>query len=205
MLDHVMTIPSDTLALLIFVARLAIGSFLLPSGLGKLTDLTDFARGVRTYHLLPDRAVPLFSRLLPWIEIAVALTLVLGILVPVVAIAATVLVTCFTIAVVINLLRGREIACHCHGIAASPTISWGTVARNLPLIGLSLWLGVVAPIATTWTDWLQLWNTDLRVIDSPVVVVVIGCLIAFWWVALLLVEWIGHLHAQTAQLLKDRV
>lgn len=204
MLDYFMAIPGATLAALIFVARLAIGSFLLPSGLGKLADLTAFTAGVRAYRILPERLVPVFSRMLPWLEITLALMLLLGILVPTAALITSLLVACFTIAVGINLARGREIDCQCHGVAGSRSISWGTIARNLPLIGLSLWLGFASPLAATWADWLQRWAADLRLINSPVALILSGCLIAFWWLALLLIEWIGHLHSQTNQLLKDQ-
>ena len=204
MLDYFMTIQGPTLATLILIARLAIGSFLLPSGLGKLADLAGFTSGVRDYRILPNHLVPVFSRLLPWLEIVLALALLLGVLVPIAAVAVSVLVACFTIAVVINLVRGREINCQCHGVAGSRTISWGTVARNLPLIGLSLWLGVAAPLALTSIDWLQRWTIDLTLIGSPAAAILAVCCIGFWWVALLLIEWIGHLHTKTDQLLKDQ-
>ena len=204
MLDYFMTIQGPTLATLILIARLAIGSFLLPSGLGKLADLAGFTAGVRDYRILPNHLVPVFSRLLPWLEIVLALALLLGVLVPIAAVGVSVLVSCFTIAVAINLARGWQINCQCHGVAGSRTISWGTVARNLPLIGLSLWLGIAAPGALTWTDWLQGWTIDLTLIGSPAAAMLTVCCICFWWVALLLIEWIGHLHTKTEQLLKDQ-
>lgn len=204
MLDYFMTTSGATLATLVLIARLAIGSFLLPSGLGKLSDLADFTAGVRAYRILPNRLVPVLSQLLPWIEITLALALLLGVLVPIAAVAVSMLVACFTIAVVINLMRGREINCQCHGVAGSRTISWGTVARNMPLIGLSLWLGIATPVGLNWTDWLQRWTIDLGLIGSPAAAILALCCIGFWWVALLLIEWIGHLHTKTEQLLKDQ-
>lgn len=204
MLDYFMTTSGATLATLILIARLAIGSFLLPSGIGKLTDLADFTAGVRNYRILPNHLVPVFSWLLPWLEILLALMLLLGVLVPIAAVGVSVLVACFTIAVVINLARGREINCQCHGVAGSRTISGGTVARNMPLIGLSLWLGIAAPVGLNWTDWRQRWTIDLGLIGSPSAAILALCCIGFWWLALLLIEWIGHLHTKTEQLLKDQ-
>jgi uncharacterized membrane protein YphA (DoxX/SURF4 family) len=200
-----MNTSSDTFLVMILFARLAIGSFLLPSSVGKIRDLPRFTAGVRAYRILPDRVVPVFSWVLPWIELALALLLVLGIYVPLTALAVSILVSCFTIAVVVNLVRGRTIACHCHGLAGNRTITWGTVARNLPLIGLSLWLSFAAPTAITWTSRLQLWNVDLGFGDSRAALLLLGCLIGFWWATLALIEWVIVVQIQTTRLYKGQV
>lgn len=136
-----MLFASDPFLALILCARLAVGSLLLPSAVGKLKDLVHFTQGVRAYRLLPDRLVPVVSWGLPWLELVVALLLISGLYVSLAALSVSILISGFTVAVLVNLVRGRVIRCHCHGLAGNRLITRGTVARNVPLMGLSLWLG----------------------------------------------------------------
>jgi hypothetical protein len=55
-----------------------------------------------------------------------------------------VLLAAFTAAVMINLIRGREIDCGCFGAGAARPITWATVGRNCVLIGMTIALNVLA-------------------------------------------------------------
>lgn len=200
-----MDIANDTFLVLVLYARLAVGSFLLPSAVGKMKDRSQFTVGVRAYRILPDRIVPLFSWVLPWLELTLALALLLGVYLSLAALGVSILVSCVTIAVVVNLVRGRAIPCHCHGLAGNRTITWGTVARNMPLIGISLWLSSAVPLTTTWAGWLQRWTSDHSLVNTPGALLVLGCMLAFWWVALALIEWTIAVYSATTRLVKGQV
>src|SRR5690242_19945467 len=101
---------------LILVARLCLGLFFLPSALGKLTNRRGFVQGTLDYQLLPERAARIFAAVLPWVELVLALALILGVALPLAGLATALLLLCFIAAVLANLRRGREIECNCYGI-----------------------------------------------------------------------------------------
>ena len=54
--------------------------------------------------------------------------------------AAFALFSLFTVVIAFNLQRGNEVDCHCFGSLHSGTIGWPTLARNIALVALSVFL-----------------------------------------------------------------
>lgn len=180
----------DTLAL---VARLILGGFLLPSALGKLRDRSGFVQGTIDYQILPEPIARRFALVLPWVELVLALALLAGVALPLTGAATALLLLSFIVAVTINLQRGRAIACHCHGITGTKTISWGTIARNVLLLLLTL------PLIDGALDLSRLaprWRTDLMLLITPAPLL----LLAFGCVTIPLVEWAVDIQLRMAQL-----
>jgi len=141
-----------------------------------------------------------FGYVLPWVELLLALTLLAGVALPVAGSLAIGLLVCFSIAVIVNLRRGRVIACHCHGPAAIQTISWGAVARNCLLMLAAGSLAALAPHPRTLQHWLELWRADLALVTTSATGILIALLIVFGLVILHLVEWTGHIHVRFTRL-----
>ncbi|NOK58401.1 MAG: DoxX family membrane protein [Chloroflexi bacterium AL-W] len=116
------TAPEWQLAL-VFVVRWYLGICFLTSALGKLTDLTSFVQGTLDYRVLPGSVAKMFALALPWLELGLTALLLTGIALPVAGWVLAGLLGCFIVAVTMNLRRGRAIACNCHGIAGTRTIS----------------------------------------------------------------------------------
>ena len=53
------------------------------------------------------------------------------------ALLAAALLVGFTVAIVVNLARGKRPDCHCFGRLSSKPLGWGTVARNVVLLALA--------------------------------------------------------------------
>ena len=172
-------------AVLVLVLRFFLGGFLLSSALGKLRDRRVFAQGVRAYQILPEWAVGLAGYGLPWGELMLALALLLGVALPLAGAAVALLLLVFIGAVVVNLRRGRAIACNCHGIAGTKTIGWGTVARNALLASAALMVALLAPWISTPNGLLSHWPALL----APGAFAVLGLLLAWCFVVVALVEW----------------
>jgi uncharacterized membrane protein len=111
------------------------------AGVSKLRALDTFEGVVHNFRLLPDALVRPVACVLPVIELAVAAALILPASRFYGACAAAALLALFTVAVAINLVRGRrEIDCGSFSSDLKQKLSWWIVARNLALAGLAMWL-----------------------------------------------------------------
>lgn len=126
---------------------------------------------------------------LPWGELMLAVALVLGVALPLAGAAVALLLLVFIGAVVVNLRRGRAIACNCHGIAGTKTIGWGTVARNALLASAALTVALLAPWIDTSNGFLVHWQALLPLLLAPGALAVLGLLVTWCFVVVALVEW----------------
>jgi len=111
--------------------RGAFAALLLSAAWHKLRDLIAFWQAVSGYKLLPQAFEKPVSRIIPFAEIVIALSLLLWSASVVPVLAALSLWIVYGGAIAINLLRGREeLDCGCGGIGADQKIHWGLVVRN---------------------------------------------------------------------------
>lgn len=135
--------------------RGALAAVLLVAAWHKLRDPIGFWQAVSGYQLLRENLARPTARLIPLVEIALALSLLVfsSSSLPLVAVMA--LWLAYGSAIAVNLLRGRtELDCGCGGIGADQTIHWGLVARNGVLVavtGFLLFPGVIRELV--WFDY----------------------------------------------------
>jgi uncharacterized membrane protein YphA (DoxX/SURF4 family) len=97
------------------LARLLLGGVLLVAGGLKVTKPTDSANAVAAYKLLPTQVAHLLGYALPWLEVAIALLLIIGIVVRPAAIAGGLIMVIFIGAIASAWARGLIIDCGCFG------------------------------------------------------------------------------------------
>jgi uncharacterized membrane protein YphA (DoxX/SURF4 family) len=146
--------------------RWVLAIVLFAAGAAKLIPQrrSEFAAAVGEYGVLPSLLVKPVTRLLPWFEMTLALVLAVGVLLPIAAAAAALILGVFAFAVGGNLLRGRRFDCGC-GTGAH--ISWALVGRDGMLCslavavatgrsgGLAIWPGWTAqPVSASWQSQL---------------------------------------------------
>lgn len=119
-------------------SRFALALVLAAAGVAKVANIADFRSAVSNYGLVPASLVRPLARAIPSVEILAAALLLVGVLPHLVGLGAAALLLVFTVAVVINLARGRVLDCGCFGSAAPRRLTWWTVARNLALVGMAL-------------------------------------------------------------------
>ena len=124
----------------------------------KLRGLPSFQSALAGYRLLPPAWAAPAARLIPVLELAVAVGLLLPGLTAPAAWAAAAVLAIYAGAVAINLLRGRrEIDCGCGGPGGDRPLGVSLVVRNLVLIwGLLVTTAPVAPRAWTGLDTIHL-------------------------------------------------
>lgn len=190
-----MHVDTPLVLALVFVARTMLGVLFLRSAWGKFADVPGFARGLAAYQLLPAWAIAPLAWLLPLTELALAAAFLIGWLLPLAAALAGLLLAGFTAALVVNLRRGRVIACNCHGSSQHTPISWGLVARNTLLVGLALLLVTLAPAHALPAAVVGQWQHEAALLLSwaalPMLMLV-GCFITC---SLLLATLIDTRHA----------
>ena len=136
------------------ILRLTMAMLLLTAAAGKL-DGARFQGVLAAYRLLPMPLLPAAARLLPMLEAGLGLLWAFGLWRPAAAMATAALLTVYTAAILINLLRGNRLMdCGCGGsalLSKQTRLSWGLLPRNLLLIALALGGGLEATSATEAT------------------------------------------------------
>jgi len=134
------------------VVRLVLAGYLGVAGLLKLPHPAESVRAVRAYRILPESIVPTVGYVLPLLEVAIALLLVLGLGTRVAAVFSSLLMTAFIIGIASVASRGISIDCGCFGgggdVAEGATHYTQEIIRDvcLLLLGLSL----------VWRPWSRL-------------------------------------------------
>jgi uncharacterized membrane protein YphA (DoxX/SURF4 family) len=126
-------------------ARLVLGGVLLVAGLAKVADPVESVTAVRAYQLLPESMERLVGYGLPFLEIGVAVLLLVGFATRVAAIVGGLLMLGFVVGIVSAWARGLSIDCGCFG--GGGTIDAADVDYVTPLlrdVGLVLIAGYLA-------------------------------------------------------------
>ncbi|BDQ34994.1 MauE/DoxX family redox-associated membrane protein [Pseudodesulfovibrio portus] len=117
--------------------RLYIGGLFIYAAMYKINYAAEFSTTIASYRLVPYWAVNGLAVFMPWTEIICGALLVLGVRVKSAATIIIGLLSVFTVAIVVNILRDAPISCGCFHTLEDP-ISWWTVLRDLSWIGMTL-------------------------------------------------------------------
>ena len=114
-----------------WLAGAVLGLVLLVSGVAKRVDggwpAAASALGAPSWAVAP----------LPWVEIGLGALLVSGLVRPVAAALAAVLLVLFSVLLAVNLARGRRPPCACFGSRSRAPISAWSLIRNAGLLALA--------------------------------------------------------------------
>ena len=153
-------------------ARIILGGVLVVAGALKLGNLGESVLAVRAYQLLPFELTTVVGMGLPIMEVAVGLLLLTGTFTRLSALAGTLFMVAFVIAIASAWARGLTLDCGCFGgggviekEAALAAYPW-EILRDLALAVCGVWL-VVRP-RTPWAvdRWLFRPATVAPVADA---------------------------------------
>jgi len=121
-------------------ARWYLGALFVLAPWHKIAVPHDFAIDVATYAILPLALVNPVAIVLPWVELAAGLMLLLGARVRAGALLVAAMMVVFLGALGLALARGLDMSCGCFASrgAESDPISWLTVLRDVVWLGLSV-------------------------------------------------------------------
>ena len=134
--------------------RLGVGCLLLFAAGHKLRHMWDFRLALGAYRLLPEWAVLPMARLLALAELALGVACLAQL--PLGYVGAFALLSVYTVAILVNLARGRNsIDCGCGG--PPQPLSYALVLRNALLLGACVAaLAEPAPRPLGWLDFLTI-------------------------------------------------
>jgi uncharacterized membrane protein YphA (DoxX/SURF4 family) len=126
------------------LARFGLAAVWLLSGVPKALDPDQTYGAVRAYDVLPPLGVELVAGVLPWLEIALAVLLLLGMGTRVAAVASAALLLVFMAGVAQAWARGLSIDCGCFGgggaVAPGETAYLEELVRDTGFLLLAGWL-----------------------------------------------------------------
>jgi len=122
--------------------RLVLGGVLLAAGGLKVGHLQKSAMAVRAYEVLPISVANVIGYSLPWIEVGLAIFLILGVFVKQSAMASGALMFIFILGIAQAGIRGLSIDCGCFGgggqVAAGQTKYLAEIFRDVGLLAIAL-------------------------------------------------------------------
>ncbi|MFD4470013.1 MauE/DoxX family redox-associated membrane protein [Rhodococcus sp. NPDC058505] len=126
------------------LARVALAAVWLISGGIKLADPTQTVVAVRAYQLLPEGLVRPVAAVLPMVEIALGLLLLVGLAVRWTAVASAALLLLLIAVIVSVWARGLSIDCGCFGGGGAADVDgWDygrEILRDVGFLVLAAWL-----------------------------------------------------------------
>ncbi len=128
------------------ILGVALGGVFLYAASDKLVDPRPLVTIIWGYRLVPPGPANLMAIFMPWMELLVGLGLVTGVRRRAAAGWASVLLTTFVIALLINAVRGINVACGCFSTSAEDvSSSWLLALRDLPMLATALVLLALPP------------------------------------------------------------
>lgn len=123
--------------MIVLLARVLLAAVFVISAVAKIRNREESREAIARFGL-PSPVARVLAPALPVAELASAgLLLSADPAAAAGAVLGLVLLLAFTVAIVVNLLRGNRFDCHCFGQLGGSQISWWTVARNIGLLVLA--------------------------------------------------------------------
>ncbi|WP_410503366.1 MauE/DoxX family redox-associated membrane protein [Exiguobacterium acetylicum] len=137
---------------LITLVSITIGYMFLTSAISKMRTFDQHKKIIHSYDILPSKTVHYFAYIDVAFELFLAAMLLSILNLPIVSILSIALLLLYTIAISINLIRGKvDLDCGCGGIVGENKISWKLVIRNMFISLILVFLYVSSNNFTT--DW----------------------------------------------------
>ena len=128
-----------------FLLRVTIGGIFTVSGLSKIADPISFYSTLMGFRILPDFLLNFAAVFLPWLELLLGLSVVLGVLYTTGALMLAALNTAFALAIVSVIARGIDIDCGCFGLLADilhipDKADWTAIVRDMIFTAMSYYI-----------------------------------------------------------------
>jgi uncharacterized membrane protein YphA (DoxX/SURF4 family) len=122
------------------LVRFFLGFVFLASGLPKILRPYEFLTNLSDYQMVGNPlATLLITAIFPWVELAVGLSLLLGVMEGAAPLSASALGIVFIVVQLQALARGLSISCGCFG-SSGEQVGLFTLMRAVVILCLALWL-----------------------------------------------------------------
>jgi putative oxidoreductase len=122
-------IDNDYLTIL---SRLLIGGMFIYASFYKIVDPGAFAKSIWYYHLVPGKLISLMALILPWLELLIGLSVILGVFYRGAVLWVNVVMLVFIVALSTTIARGISIDCGCFRASQGAThTAWESLIFDL--------------------------------------------------------------------------
>ena len=132
---------------------------LIFAAIPKMQDFQQSVRAVRAYRLLPEEVVPFIGKALPFLELTLALFLILGLFTRIAAIVWLIMMAAFMFGVAWAWARGLSIDCGCFGgggdVAKGATNYPVHMLERVGFVILGTWLLVWPRSKLSLDGWMR--------------------------------------------------
>ena len=123
------------LSAIAIIIRLLLGFLFLYSALDKILDPAKFAEVIYNYRLLPVELLNICAMIVPWIEITIGITLLLGVWLTASALLLSGLTIVFIGLLLSAIVRGLNIECGCFSLDAEGSmVSWKRIFEDILIL-----------------------------------------------------------------------
>lgn len=122
------------------IIRFFLGFVFIYAAIAKISEPDQFAIAIFNYQLFPDFSINFLAVFVPWLEIVCGFGLLFGVYIKENSMIYLSLMTMFTIAIIISILRGLDIECGCFGSEDSSKVGIVKIGENIVLIFLSIFV-----------------------------------------------------------------
>lgn len=144
----------DPLITLVISASLALLFFM--AARHKMTSALEFQGSLSAYEILPEAMVPPVAKVLPYVEMAVAILILIPATREFAAFVAILLLSVYALGMAVNILRGRSnIDCGCGGQPQILSV-WLLLRNGVLIAGGGLLLFPASDRTVVWADFLFL-------------------------------------------------
>ncbi len=123
--------------LVVRASGIVVGLLFVWAALAKVGDVGALATEVHNFRILPVWSENLLAMVLPWIELAAGVSLVVGVRPRSGALVAAGLLAVFVVAILAAMARGLNFECGCFGTTAAGRVGLSILARDLAVLALS--------------------------------------------------------------------
>jgi len=182
--------------------RFVLAFLFLSTAWSKRKTMAEHIGIVRDYQILPERLTEPFAKAETYVELVLGALLLIGLFQPFAAAGSVLMLIVYTIAITVNLLRGRtEMSCGCGGLAGQHRLSWKLVVRNVGLALAGAWVCYTnAPSGTVdallaGTAWGDLFDLSLAAVFGITVLMML-----IWTIA----NELGSIHKEFQTVLEGK-
>jgi hypothetical protein len=118
--------------------ELYLAAMLGVSGLAKIEHPGHFAATLRRHRILPNWTIEGVSRIVPWLEVVIAVLLVVGLAPVPTALFTVLLFTSFLTIEVMLVVTNRATECGCYGLAYSQKVDYASIVASIFLVSVAI-------------------------------------------------------------------
>ena len=151
------------------VVRLGMAGILIAAAAPKAVDIPQSIIAVRAYRVLPEALVPFVGTMLPFLEFALALFLLLGLFTRIASIVWLLMMAGFMTGVIWAWIRGYSIDCGCFGgggdVAEGTTNYPAHLLERVGFVALGAWLLSFPRSRFSLDGWMRADNYTVSDVD----------------------------------------